>query len=167
MKRLKSLLNGNSVLLEFIRYCVVGGTAFVFDFAAFWGMNRFVFTPIYGDGYVKENFFALSVCITVGFVVGLVVNYGLSIIWVFTTKKQQEQGKNTRAFLIFAVIGVIGYFLKLLLMKIEVGFIGMDENIANIIAAIIVLAWNYIARKIFIFNETDKTATKGLENAVE
>ena len=152
--------------MEFIRYCFVGGVSFVFDFAAFWAMNAFLFIPIYGDSFAKENFWTLAASITVGFIVGRIINYLLSMLWVFTTKKQQQQGKNTKAFLIFAVIGIIGYFLKLLLMKLEVGVLGMNENIANMIAAIIVLAWNYGARKVIIFKETDNQL-KGIENAVE
>lgn len=156
----------NDRLKEFIRYCFVGGVSFVFDFAAFWAMNAFIFVPIYGDSFAKENFWTIATSITVGFIVGLVINYLLSMLWVFTTKKQQQQGKNAKAFMVFAVIGVIGYCLKLLLMKVEVGIMGMNENIANMIAAVIVLAWNYGARKVIIFKEADNKS-KGIENAVE
>ena len=156
----------NDKLKEFIRYCFVGGVSFVFDFAAFWAMNAFLFIPIYGESFAKENFWTIATSVTVGFIVGLVVNYLLSMLWVFTTKKQQQQGKNTKAFIIFAVIGVIGYFLKLLLMKIGVDLLSMNENIANMISAVIVLAWNYGTRKVIIFKETDNQL-KGIENAVE
>lgn len=155
----------NKKLMEFIRYCFVGGVSFVFDFAAVWAMNNFLFIPIYGKNFAVEHFWTLGISVTVGFIVGLIINYLLSMLWVFTTKTQQKQGKNTKAFIIFAVIGVIGYFLKLLLMKIEVNVLMMNENVANMIAAVIVLAWNYGARKVIIFKETDKS--KGIENAVE
>jgi len=156
----------NDKLMEFIRYCFVGGVSFVFDFAAFWAMNAFLFIPMYGESFAKENFWTVATSVTVGFIVGLIVNYLLSMLWVFTTKTQQKQGRNTKAFIIFTVIGVIGYGLKLLLMKLQVEIVGMNENIANMIAAVIVLAWNYGARKVIIFRETDERQ-KEIENAVE
>ena len=153
-EKIKALyIQNKTLIIEFVKYCVVGGTAFVFDFAAYLGLIELVFVPKYGRAYVDDNFLIDFVCITVGFIVGLIVNYFFSMFWVFTSKKQQQQGKNARAFTIFAIIGVIGYFLKQLLMYIQLDWLLINRVIANIIAAGIVLVWNYLARKVIIFKK--------------
>ncbi|MDD2268984.1 MAG: GtrA family protein [Eubacteriales bacterium] len=157
MEKIKLLYQNNKTLiLEFIRYCVVGGTAFIFDTAAYIGLVELVFVPKFGREYMESYSFEHFFSITVGFIVGLIVNYVLSMLWVFTSKKQQKQGKNARAFTIFAVIGVIGYFLKQLLMYIQLDWLFFTPWIANIIAAGIVLIWNYLARKVIIFKKDEK-----------
>ncbi len=140
---------------EFIRYCVVGGTAFLFETGTHWIMWK-----SFLGGETNLNTFIATAA---GFVVGLIVNYILSIIWVFTTDTQQKQGKTVRAFLIFTVVGIIGFGLKELLMFL--GAVITDVPLASfgdklvpyysthIISAGIVLIWNYIGRKIFVFKK--------------
>ncbi|MEG2003246.1 MAG: GtrA family protein [Clostridia bacterium] len=140
-------------LVEFIKYCFVGGTAFVFETLTHFLLNRFILTT--------ESTLNTGISTTSGFVVGLVVNYVLSVLWVFTTQKQQKQGKTVKAFLLFTVIGLIGYGMKLGLMYLGALIFGIDNAVFNqfpiqyytshIISAAIVLVWNYIARKIIIF----------------
>lgn len=140
---------------EFIRYCVVGGTAFLFETGThllLWAFILKTETPL-------NTFIATAV----GFVVGLIVNYVLSILWVFTTKTQQKQGKTLKAFLIFTVVGLVGFGLKELLMYLGAVISGVplasfgDKPIpyyaTHIISAGIVLIWNYIGRKIFVFKK--------------
>ena len=143
-------------LIEFIKYCFVGGTAFLVETATHWLLWKFVFT----DSEKGVNIFIVA---TRGFIVGLAVNYFLSMLWVFTTAKQQEQGKNLKAFLIFALIGVVGYGLKVALMYLGALCFGvpyaefsaelqpLKYYATHIISAGIVLIWNYIGRKMIIF----------------
>lgn len=153
-EKIKNLyIKHKNLIWEFIRYCFVGGTAFVFDFATYWIFRDLIFIPWLGEEYFKNHFLPVSISITVGFIVGLIINYILSILWVFTTKKQQEQGKNAKAFWIFTIIGIIGYGLKQLLMFIGVSLLGINDIIFNMIAAGIVLIWNYLARKVIIFKK--------------
>ena len=102
---------------------------------------------------------------TIGFLVGLAVNYILSVVWVFTTEKQQKQGKTVKAFLIFALIGLVGYGIKVLLMYLGALCFGISYSdfsaetvplqyyATHIISAGIVLVWNYIGRKVIIFRK--------------
>ncbi|HBL83780.1 MAG: hypothetical protein A2Y17_08435 [Clostridiales bacterium GWF2_38_85] len=153
-EKIKKLYNEHrSLILEFIRYCFVGGTAFVFDFLAYWVLIDIIFVPWLGQAYIDKYYYPYAIAITVGFIIGLIINYVLSILWVFTTQKQQEQGKNARAFWIFTIIGIIGYGLKQLLMFIGVNLLGIDDILFNMIAAGIVLIWNYLARKIIVFKK--------------
>ncbi|MDD4125927.1 MAG: GtrA family protein [Eubacteriales bacterium] len=140
---------------EFIRYCVVGGTAFLFETGTHWTMWKFILGG--------ETDFNTFIATAAGFIIGLAVNYILSIIWVFTTDTQQKQGKTLRAFLIFTVVGIIGFGLKEILMFL--GAVITDVPLAtfgektipyyttHVVSAGIVLIWNYIGRKIFVFKK--------------
>mgnify|MGYP004621867637 FL=1 len=146
------------LLFEFIRYCVVGGTAFLVETATHWLLWKFVFT----DTQSGVNIFIVT---TIGFLVGLAVNYILSVVWVFTTEKQQKQGKTVKAFIIFALIGLVGYGIKVLLMYLGALCFGISYSdfsaetvplqyyATHIISAGIVLVWNYIGRKVIIFRK--------------
>ncbi len=145
-------------LFEFIRYCIVGGTAFVVETLTHLLLWRFAFSD-------TENGVYIFIVTTIGFLVGLAVNYFLSVVWVFTTEKQQKQGKTVKAFLIFAIIGLVGYGLKLALMYFGAFCFGIDyaefsaDSVplqyyaTHFISAGIVLVWNYIGRKVIIFRK--------------
>ena len=140
---------------EFIRYCVVGGTAFLCETATHFLLWKFAL-----DGETSLNTFIATAA---GFVVGLIVNYALSVLWVFTTEKQKEQGRNMKAFIIFTVVGLVGFGLKELLMNAGAWIFGVrlsefgNETVpyyaTHIVSAGIVLIWNYIGRKIFVFKK--------------
>jgi putative flippase GtrA len=137
----------NKLIREFLRYAVVGGIAFLFDAGALAFCREIIFK---GSG--SEAVMAISVA--AGFIVGLVVNYILSILVVFKTAEQQKKGKTVKAFLIFAVIGLIGLGLTELGMYLGVkivGSTGLWYLLVKCFVAGAVLVWNYIGRKIFVF----------------
>ncbi len=151
--------NKKTVIAEFLRYAVVGGIAFVVDFSIFALFRELIFK---GDGTA-----AIIVSTAAGFIGGLAVNYILSMLMVFRTEKQQKQGKNLRAVLIFAIIGIIGLGLTELLQwlgetqllqsslgkSIDEMIKGYGVYALKIVVAGIVLIWNYVGRKIFVFKE--------------
>ena len=137
---------------------VLWGTAFLFETATHWILWKFFL----GNETNLNTFIATAA----GFVVGLAVNYILSILWVFTAENQQKKGKTFKAFAIFAIVGLIGFGLKELLMYLGAVFTGVplatfgDKAVpyyaTHIISAGIVLVWNYIGRKVFVFREKNK-----------
>ena len=160
MKERKTVDNKKALIAEFLRYAVVGGIAFVIDFGVFALFREFVFGG--GNGVA-----AITVSTAAGFIAGLAVNYVLSMMMVFRTKKQQEQGRNLKAVLVFAVIGVIGLGLTELLQwlgeaklltstmgkELDSAIGGLGVYAVKIVVAGIVLIWNYVGRKIFVFKE--------------
>ena len=54
-------------------------------------------------------------------------------------------------FIVYAIIGVIGLALTEGLMVLMLEVIGIYYMIAKVIAAIIVLLWNFIARKVLLY----------------
>ena len=142
------IMNKKDTLFEFLRYAVVGGVAALVDM----GVNYAVLYWILGA--TKDDKWQVAAAVTAGFVIGLIVNFALSNIFVFKTAEQQKDGKTVKAFVIYAVVGVIGYFLTVGLTLIGTYFIG-ESGIWYLILTCfvkgIVLIWNYIGRKIFVY----------------
>ncbi len=138
-----------SLIKEFARYLVVGGAAFLVDWGTLYLTYNFVF--------VNLGEWQLILATAVGFILGLVFNYILSLIWVFQSARNSNKGKTVGAFLIFAVIGVIGLLLTEGGMKLGTMWLGEQYYmVVKIFVAGVVLIWNYVARKILIFKDDTK-----------
>jgi len=86
----------------------------------------------------------------VAFIFGLVFNYILSKKFVFT-----KAAANAKAeFPTFAVIGVIGLAFTELLMYLFTGVLGFYVLVSKAIAAVIVLFWNFSARKLILYRNS-------------
>ena len=149
-------------ILEFLRYVVVGGVAFIADFGSLYLFNEFVFKNVPLGIYIST---ALS------FLIGLTVNYVLSLKFVFVQPKDIGKGRDSKSFIIFGIIGIIGLFLTELgmyigcsLLKnqldicltwvgnyIQYDFVRYEYLIVKCIVTAVVLFWNYAARKLIIF----------------
>ncbi|MBE6596829.1 MAG: GtrA family protein [Ruminococcaceae bacterium] len=137
-----------SLIFEFLRYAVVGGISALIDMGVLWLFTEFVF-----DG--KNTGFPLTCSVTAGFVAGLIVNYLLSSLVVFTTHEQKNKSKSLKAFLIYAAVGVIGYLLTQGLMHLGMIFVSKDGIwylVLNMFVKGVVLIWNYLGRKIFVYH---------------
>ncbi len=136
------------LILELLRYCIVGGVAAVVDMSANYAMLYWIL------GATKDDGWQVALSVTVGFLVGLTVNYILSNVFVFNKESQQKRGKTVKAFLIYAAVGVIGYFMSVGLTLLGTRFIG-EEGIWYLVLTCfvkgIVLIWNYVGRKIFVY----------------
>jgi putative flippase GtrA len=141
-------MNKKDTLFEFLRYAVVGGVAALVDM----GVNYAVLYWILGA--TKDDKWQVAAAVTAGFIIGLIVNFVLSNLFVFKTESQQKEGKTVKAFIIYAAVGVIGYFLTVGLTLIGTYLIG-ESGIWYLILTCfvkgIVLVWNYIGRKIFVY----------------
>lgn len=125
--------------LKFFRYCFVGGIAFIVDY----GVCAAVFY-LMGDTSVST-----VIGTTAGFVFGLIVNFLLSKKFVFTENaKTGAKGE----FLWYTIIGLIGWGLSVLLMLVCTEWLfSMNQYISKIIVAVIVLVYNFLARKILLY----------------
>ena len=125
----------NHFFVQYFRYFFVGGLAFVVDF----GMLAF-FTEVCGIHYIVSN--------TLSFTLGLLVNYFISIFWVFTDSKLKSRKLE---FTFFAVIAVTGLVLSDLLLWVFTYYVGIYYLTAKIIVSVIVWQWNFLARKYLLF----------------
>lgn len=132
----------SSLFSEFFRYGIVGGIAFLADFGALVGTKELLFRDWSSGVYVAA---------VVGFVVGLVVNYWLSLLFVFTAQKDRGKGRSWGAFLVFGIIGVVGLGLTELGMWVGVELLAWNYMIVKMLVTGAVLMWNYLGRKLIIF----------------
>ncbi len=140
---MQKLKEHKDLILEFFRYCVVGGIAFLVDF----GILHLFYSVIIGE----EQRHSLFVSTALGFVGGLIVNYILSLVFVFLKSKSEKKGRNLKAFIVFFVIGIVGLALTELGMHFGVKVIHINYMLVKIAVTGVVLTWNYIMRKILIF----------------
>lgn len=128
------------VLAQLARYILVGGFAFVIDFGLF-----SLCLYCLGWQYLLANL--------IGLVAGLCLNYALSISWVFRNSKRRLEKRKLAEFAVFALVGLMGVGLNELLMLLMVGFFSLQELYSKMMAAVVVLMWNFCARKLILFNE--------------
>lgn len=121
--------------IQFFRYIFVGGVAFLVDFA-----SLYVFTDYIGIFYL--------ISAAIAFILGLITNYILSINWVFNRRSLDNK---TIEFSVFAFIGIVGLGLNELLIWFFTAEVGFFYLLSKIVAAIIILFWNFFARKVTLF----------------
>lgn len=129
------ITKSSNTFIQFFRYIFVGGVAFLAD-----GGSLFLITTI-GVNYLISVIFA--------FVIGLAVNYGLSKLLVF--ENSSVNGKIE--FLVYGIIGVIGLGFTEIIMYVLTEIVGLYFMVSKVIATIIVLVWNFVARKITLYRK--------------
>ncbi len=127
--------NTDQTGIQFFRYLFVGGVAFLVDFG-----SLYVFTDFFGIFYL--------ISAAIAFILGLITNYALSISWVFNRRTLNNR---TIEFSVFAIIGIIGLGLNELFIWFFTAELNFYYLISKILAAIIILFWNFFARKITLF----------------
>ena len=127
--------NTNNIIVQLFRYVFVGGIAFVAD----WGMLVLLHEALRINVYLAT---------AIAFVFGLIVNFFLSKKFVFKEKSDKTNGLGE--FVTYGIIGVIGLGLTevIMWMLLKLSIIYM---VAKVIAAVIVLLWNFVARKIILY----------------
>lgn len=148
-----------ALLKEMFRYLIAGGSAFVFDLITKTVFNSWILPENMGELSLFGFLFELRVTIAtvLGFTVGLIVNYVISIFFVFTTDEQKERGKGIKPFLIYLVISLIGLGVNLSVTHLGNNLLSLTQDdtllfmFVSCVAAGVALIWNYIGRKIFIY----------------
>lgn len=133
---------------EFFRYAVVGGIAFLADSGTLFVFKEFILK----GGSEIELFLSTAA----GFIAGLLINYILSLVFVFKHSENKNSGKSAMGFIVFTVIGLIGLGLTELGMYVGVYLLNLHYILTKIIVAALVLVWNYCGRKIFVFGRSGK-----------
>jgi len=138
---LKNLTNNlfrdhtNKTRIQLFRYIFVGGAAFLVDFT-----SLFILTQYFGIFYL--------ISAAVAFILGLIANYFLSVKWVFNNRKLENRSFE---FGVFAIIGMMGLGLNEFLIWFFTQDIQIFYLFSKILAAVIILFWNFFARKFILF----------------
>lgn len=91
--------NPKEMVIEFLRYVIMGGVAFLADFGALVASQELLLKAFLRGVYAAT---------AIGFAVGLAVNYTLSLQFVFTRPKDRGKGRSVGAFLVFGLVGLLG-----------------------------------------------------------
>ena len=85
------------------------------------------------------------ICIAAGFILSVILNYIICVVWVF-----EDAGKqNVASQVVFLGSSIIGLGLTELFMLIFMQF--MPASIAKIIVTLIVMVWNYVAKRFALY----------------
>lgn len=167
-----SIHDKTSIFWEVVRFLVVGGVATLFDLG-----TKTLVAYCLPEGSLA-SWFHFGFPIVCGFIVGVLVNYALSVVWVF---KNVDPNKNVRSqgnFWLFVGLGFGGlllglgifYLSRYLIMLWSNNAIDIDIGKSNIsltspvfwtyfavfcFQTLVVLVYNYFTRKAFIFKKPE------------
>lgn len=122
------------LFLQIFKFVMVGGLAFIIDY-----VTLIICTEIFKLPILLGSAIAFSLSV--------IVNYILSVKWVFDVDENKSKSKN---FIIFIIFSVIGLILTEIIMWLGVDIIKISYLIVKIIATLIVMVFNFITRKLFL-----------------
>lgn len=120
---------------ELRRYVLAGGLAFAVDFG-----TMFLLTEQAGWHYLLSA--------TCGFLLGLLTNYVFAIRYVFSHRSRSSRRLE---FSIFAAVGIAGLLINNLCLFVLTESLGTHYLVSKIIAAGIVLMFNFSLRRALLF----------------
>ena len=144
---------------EIFRFLLVGGLATVVDYVVSALFHGLVLPPkLIGETW------SLIISTALGFSAGLLVNWFLSLAFVFKAVRDKKLASSKKSFLVYCVVCLIGLAISLLGMQLVQilpnfplfgvkKFLGSSWTwwLMKIALTLIVLIWNYIGRKFFVF----------------
>ncbi len=125
------------LIRQFAQYILVGGLAFVVDF-----VTLFILTDGLGLHYLTSA--------SLAFLLGLGVNYLLCVAWIFDFR---AVARRSHEFAIFGLIGIAGLALNNAIMWLLTGRLGVHYLMSKIVAAALILIFNFALRRSILFME--------------
>lgn len=126
------------LIIQMFKFGIVGGIATVVDYAI-----MVFLTEVFGVPYMISS--TLSFCISV------VVNYLLSMRFVFVGKDDIKKQTEFTIFIILSVIGLgINQLVMYLVADVWLASIKKSYMIAKLIATAVVMIWNFVSRKLLL-----------------
>jgi putative flippase GtrA len=140
VKMLRKVLVGKSdhLATQFIRYGFVAVAAFIVDFGLL-----FYFT------HYLHYYYLLSA--TLSFSISLVLNYWLSVLWVFSKSAYKRHVEVS----LFSLIGVVGLGLNLIIIWLFTSVFGLFYLTSKLLAVVVVFFWSFGARKYLLYRKTN------------
>ena len=124
---------------QMIKFGFVGFLCFFIDYGL-----MILFTEAFHINYLISA--ALS------FSISTIVNYSLSMRYVFKSKKDANK---VNEFILFVVLSVIGLGVNEAAMWIAVDGLGIHYMISKIGATAVVMVFNFVTRKIFLEDKSE------------
>lgn len=123
-------------LLQLFRYITLGSFSNIVDFA-----SLYLLTDFLGLHY--------TISVAISFVLGTLTNYIISIKWIF------ERGTYNiySEFSFVLIISAVGLLLNELIIYLLVEYLLVHYMLSKLASVIIVMFWNFFARKKWIFRQ--------------
>jgi putative flippase GtrA len=131
-------------IVQLFRYGMVVAIAFPIDFGLL-----YIFTEYSGMHYVLSA--------TLAFVISMIVNFILSILWVFTNRTKRALWLEAT---MFGIIGFIGLGLTDLIIWLSTSVFGVYYMASKLIAVTIVFFWSFGARRYIFQKQLRSIASK-------
>lgn len=136
-----------SLIVEMSRFVIVGGLSFVIDFGLLFVFQEVVFNSVYcGVLYSQALSFSIS----------LLIHYFLATFWVFRGHSVRSAAAHARASSLFVVTNVVGLGLNELALFLGSTLFGFHYLFVKLVAAALVMIWNYLCQKLFIYSPLPK-----------
>lgn len=126
-----------NIYVQLIRYVFAGGTAFILDTGV-----MILLKEVFHVYYLYASI--------IGFIVGLIFTYMLSILWIFDERRLKSRWNEI---LIFALIGIVGIGLTWFFMRFFTEFLFTHYVVSKVLTTIIVSLWNFAAKKVLLFTK--------------
>ena len=120
------------LIKQIIKFGIVGGLCFVIDY----GLLIFL-TEVISINYLISS--------GISFSASVIVNYILSLKYVFETDKKNNKVKECLIFIVLSIIGINQVIMWLCVDKLKIFYM-----IAKIAATIIVMVYNFVTRKLIL-----------------
>ena len=166
----KSFNEKHKALCEIARFVIVGGIATVIDWLVM-GLILYAFDPsLYPKFYNvwigggDPTTLAAVIGTGTGFLVSVVANYLLSVLFVY---EEKGNSKSVKGAFLFVFLSAIGLGINTGGMWLGYDICGINEWVTKIIVTFIVLCYNYITRKMFIFNKSKAKNVSFIEQSDE
>jgi len=144
-KKLLSVLfvaKADSGLIQFFRYAFVGGFSAVVDIG-----TLFLCTSALHIHYL--------ISLAIAFILGTIVNYLLSILWVFSSSKNKKL-----EFTLFTLIGLGGLCINEFIVWLLVEHVHLHYLIAKLFSVSIVVIWSFTLRRLLFARLNKQEALK-------
>lgn len=142
---------------QIIKFGLVGGLCFVIDFAI-----SFLGAKILREGFGVTTDNAALIAAFFGFVISVIVNYILSMKYVFKRKEDMDRKNEFIIFFVLSAFGLLineGIIKGSMIMANRV-FMQLYEKYpdlitagAKIVATAVVMVYNFVTRKMFLENK--------------
>lgn len=159
-EKILAIIKNKKLQKEFFRFIICGVISTVIDFVVF-ALVIYVFDPRAFNYNIISSLFADSSLVSTvsviagtaaGFLTALIANYLISVFFVF---EDTGKGKTHKGRMLFFIFSAAGFFLNLLLMYIMFDVLNINQWISKVIVTGIVLIFNFVTRKLFIFNSKE------------
>ncbi len=133
----------NNEFIKVILYLFVGGTAALVEWGLFY---LFFYYLLVGLGLNVDILTMLATALAFG--LSTLYHYFLGNILVFDSGSKYDKSKELS--LVF-LVSIMGLVFNLVLMYIFVGLLAWQPMFAKVLTSCIVVVWNYLSRKKWIF----------------